>query len=76
MQLLHKRGVEIALGSDTWKFVPAGEGTIRELELMVDAGLSPAEVIKAATHNAANHLGILNLVMPSIITYTYLRQAI
>jgi imidazolonepropionase-like amidohydrolase len=50
-------GVTIALGTDTVGEFSAGSNTIRELERMVEAGLGPAQVIQAATSNAADHLG-------------------
>ena len=53
-------GVRIAMGSD------AGEhaigGSIEELSWMVEAGMTPAEVIKAATSSAAEWLGIAGQV--------------
>lgn len=53
-------GVRIALGTD---MVPQEtfEGTtatVRELEFLVDAGLTPAGALRAATLNAAEYLGI------------------
>jgi imidazolonepropionase-like amidohydrolase len=50
-------GVTIVLGTDTVGEFSAGSNTIRELERMVEAGLGPAQVIQAATSNAADHLG-------------------
>ncbi|MEE8348185.1 MAG: amidohydrolase family protein [Acidobacteriota bacterium] len=50
-------GVTIVLGTDTVGDFPAGANTISELERMVEAGMSPAQVIQAATLNAAEHLG-------------------
>ncbi len=48
----HAAGVKIALGSDT------GQGeNLKEAALMVKAGLTPAEVITAATTSAADLLG-------------------
>jgi imidazolonepropionase-like amidohydrolase len=43
---LHKAGVPIVAGSDTGLI---GYGLIREIELYVDAGLSPLEAIQSAT---------------------------
>ena len=51
-------GVKVALGSDTFGALPAGAQVIREAELMVAAGLSPATVVQAATQNAATHIGL------------------
>ncbi len=45
-------GVPIALGTDT-----NGAGVHRELELMVEAGLTPMQALMTATRNAARHLG-------------------
>jgi imidazolonepropionase-like amidohydrolase len=53
-----KAGVKIALGSDS-----GGAGgfhgptTIREMELLAEAGLSPMDVIVAATRHAAEAIG-------------------
>ena len=60
---LHEAGVPIVLGSDT-VYVPwalhsfHGFSTLREIELLGEAGLAPMEVIKAATKNAAEMLGL------------------
>ena len=48
----HEAGVKIAFGSDTG----LGEN-LQEAALMVRAGMSPAEVIEAATKNAADLIG-------------------
>jgi imidazolonepropionase-like amidohydrolase len=49
----YKAGVKIAFGTDTSRGVNAHEFT-----LMVDAGMSPADAIMTATHNAADLLGV------------------
>ncbi len=49
----YKAGVKIAFGTDTSSGVNAHEFT-----LMVGAGMSPADAIMAATHNAADLLGV------------------
>lgn len=49
----YKAGVKIAFGTDTSVGVNA-----REFALMVGAGLSPADAIMTATHNAADLLGV------------------
>src|SRR5688572_26486364 len=59
LKKLWDAGVKIAFGSDTGP--PArfqGFFEHRELELMVQAGLTPAQALQAATSNAAECLGI------------------
>ena len=50
---LHRAGVPIVAGTDGW-----GLELYRELEIYRDAGLSPAEVLRTATINAARNVGI------------------
>jgi len=50
----HNGGVEIAFGTDSG--VSRHGDNAREFELMVEAGMTPAEAIIAATLNAARHL--------------------
>jgi imidazolonepropionase-like amidohydrolase len=51
---LHAAGVPIIAGTDSpYPGVYFGEGLHRELELLVEAGLTPLEAISAATRNAA-----------------------
>ncbi len=50
----HEGGVTIAFGTDTG-VSPHGDNA-RELELMVEAGMSPQEVLVAATLTAAKHV--------------------
>jgi imidazolonepropionase-like amidohydrolase len=51
-------GVPIVMGTDSGFFgVFLGAATQLELELMVDAGLKPADVLRAATINAARMIG-------------------
>lgn len=50
----HEAGVTIAFGTDTG-VSPHGDNA-RELELMVEAGMTPQEAIVAATLTAAEHL--------------------
>ncbi len=57
LQQLSEAGVKIVLGTDTVGGIPAGSKTISEAERMVEAGMSPAQVIQAGTSNAAEHLG-------------------
>lgn len=58
LQLLHQQGVKIALGTDTYGRIEPGISTVRELELMVQAGLTPAAALQATTQHAAEHLGL------------------
>jgi imidazolonepropionase-like amidohydrolase len=53
---LHAAGVEIALGTDMWAF--PGLGVSAEMALYARAGLSPPEVLRAATQTAARSLAI------------------
>lgn len=61
---LHRAGVPIVLGTDANQAprVPAnvayGESAHTELELLVDAGLSPEEALHAATGAAADRFGL------------------
>jgi imidazolonepropionase-like amidohydrolase len=52
-------GVEILMGSDMPPHAPYDEttATVREMEFMVDAGMSPREVMVSATSGAAGWLG-------------------
>lgn len=55
---LHDAGVNIAAGTDSGTpGVVIGKGLHRELELMVEAGLSASEAIMAGTRKAAENLG-------------------
>jgi len=55
---LNGKGVKIALGTDSGTpGVVIGKGVHKELELMVEASLSPMEAIMAGTKNAAENLG-------------------
>jgi imidazolonepropionase-like amidohydrolase len=56
------KGVRVAVGTDTqggWEKTPPGLNTIQEMELMVEAGLTTEQVIRAGTRDAAEHLGLL-----------------
>jgi imidazolonepropionase-like amidohydrolase len=61
---LHRAGVPIVLGTDANQSpgvpanVPYGESAHRELELLVEAGLTPAEALHAATGAAADRFGL------------------
>lgn len=55
---LHRAGVELLAGSDTpVQFCPPGGALLQELELLTEAGLTPAETLCAATRNNARALG-------------------
>ena len=62
--LLHEAGVPILAGTDandspgTPSRVPYGESLHRELELLAEAGLSPLEIILAATALPARYFGL------------------
>jgi imidazolonepropionase-like amidohydrolase len=56
----HKGGVKIAFGTDSG--VSRHGENAREFELLVKAGLSPMEAIRAATVSAADHLGKSDLI--------------
>ena len=55
-QKSHESGVKIAFGTDTG-VSPHGENA-REFKLMVDAGMTPQEAIRAATITASELLGL------------------
>ena len=68
VKTLAEAGIPIVVGTDYVARGPArsrewspGGRTVRELELLVEAGLSPRAAIRAATRDAAAHLGILDL---------------
>jgi imidazolonepropionase-like amidohydrolase len=58
---MHESGVKILSSSDLPNFglVP-GESLHHELELLVEAGISPRDVIKIATRNGAEALDLIN----------------
>jgi imidazolonepropionase-like amidohydrolase len=64
VSLLHEAGVPILVGTDandtpgTPARVPHGESLHRELELLVEAGLSPLDVLLAATARTARYFGL------------------
>ena len=53
-------GVRIAMGTDMLPAEPfqGSNGTVREMEYMVEAGMRPLEVIRSATIRAAELLGV------------------
>jgi imidazolonepropionase-like amidohydrolase len=59
LKTLHDAGVPIAMGTDTGPLGRfQGYFELMELEMMVDAGLTPAQAISAATRDAAKCLQI------------------
>ena len=55
--MLHARGVPIVVGTDTGNpYVHPGYSVHRELELLVQAGLTPMQAIEAGTRRAAEML--------------------
>jgi imidazolonepropionase-like amidohydrolase len=62
-KMMYEAGVPITTGSDIPNFfLEPGVSLHRELELLAQAGIPPLEVIKIATKNSANSLGILDTV--------------
>jgi imidazolonepropionase-like amidohydrolase len=57
LKQLSEAGIKIVLGTDTVGDFPRGSNTISEAERMVEAGMSPTQVIQAGTRTAAEHLG-------------------
>lgn len=59
IRILHEAGVPLVIGTEGkhWDWA-AGEGLHREMELFLQAGLSPYAVLRAATADAASLLGI------------------
>jgi imidazolonepropionase-like amidohydrolase len=56
---MHRAGVKILAGTDTPNpYVFPGSSLHDELELLVRAGLTPAEALRAATVGAAEYLGL------------------
>ncbi|MCR5880947.1 CIA30 family protein [Phenylobacterium sp. J367] len=60
VKALHDAGVRVALGTDAgMPGTPHGVSTLREMELLVQAGLTPKEALMAATANSAAVLDML-----------------
>lgn len=58
LRRVHAAGVTVALGTDAGNVgTPHGPAVFREMELMREAGLSPAEILATATINGAKLMG-------------------
>lgn len=58
LRKLHRGGVPVVLGTDAGMTgTPHGRASLRELELLVEAGLSPAQALRAGTVDSARALG-------------------
>jgi imidazolonepropionase-like amidohydrolase len=57
VRMAAEAGVKIVLGTDASDFAPFGRNA-QELELLVDAGLTPVDALRAGTSVAAEALGI------------------
>lgn len=60
LRTFHGHGVRLLVGSDAPRTTAWGEGFHREMELLVEAGISPLEVLGMATRNGAIALGQLH----------------
>lgn len=59
-RLLHEAGVPLAAGTDANNpWIIPGDSFHRELELLVEAGLPPLDVLEIATRGNARHVGVL-----------------
>lgn len=60
LKKIHDAGIQVALGTDSGAFPIRTQGFTEhlEMELMVKAGLTPAQAITVSTYNAANALKI------------------
>lgn len=59
VKALHDAGVPVVVGTDAGMTgTPHGTSTLRELELLVDAGLSASDALIAATASSAKALGM------------------
>lgn len=58
LETARRAGVRIGCGTDAGYMIPHGEMNARELELLVQGGLSPVEAIRSATSIGAERLGI------------------
>jgi hypothetical protein len=67
VKALHEAGVPLLAGTDQFSFnddidVPPGFAIHRELELLVQAGLTPYQALESATRNVAVFLGTVDSV--------------
>ena len=60
VRTFHGHGVRLLVGSDAPRTTPPGEGFHREMQLLVEAGIPPLEVLGMATRNGAIALGQLH----------------
>ena len=59
VRALHEAGVPVVVGTDAGMTgTPHGSSTLHELELLVDAGLTPAQALVAGTARSAVALGL------------------
>ncbi len=58
LEIARQAGVKIGCGTDAGYMIPHGEMNAREIELLVQGGLSEVEAIRAATSIGAERLGI------------------
>lgn len=59
LKVMFEAGIPVALGTDAGiGSLVHGEASLRELELLVEAGLSPADALIAGTINSAEALGV------------------
>lgn len=58
LDIVHKAGVKIAVGTDAGFMLPHGEMNAVELELLVKGGLTPSEATTAATKTGAELMGL------------------
>lgn len=71
----HRAGVRVLVGSD---YLAAGPAVHRELQLLVQAGLSPAEALRAATRGPAEYFGVQDrygLIAPGAVADLVLLDA-
>ena len=63
VELAHKGGVKIVVGSHTWvPYAELGFAYFREMELLQDAGMSPMSIIQGATLDNAHFLRVAERV--------------